>query len=274
MATAPSARAFPSLPIRNEGSTMHQALKLTDKVALVTGAGSGIGRCVALSLAREGATVVLLDVNGESAQQVQREIQDLGAKAMVIVADVADFAQVQQAIARCLGQYGRLDILVNCAAILSTTPFLELTDEEWDRVMAVDLKGIYYMCKAVVPHMLQHRSGRIVNLASIAGKRGGGFLGRIAYATAKAGVIGFSAALARELAPYGITVNVVSPGPTDTPMTSWVSPEVRQRLVSGIPMGRMARPEEIAAAVVFLASPEASFITGEALDVDGGISMD
>lgn len=253
---------------------MSDSAKFSGKVALVTGAGSGIGRCVALRLAQDGAAVALLDINENSIKRVQQEIQNLGAKAIAVTADVTDFSQVQEAVSKCLTQLGGLDILVNCAAILSTTPFLELTDEEWDRIMAVNLKGIYYMCKAAVSHMIRNKNGRIVNLASIAGKRGGGFLGRIAYATSKAGVIGFSAALARELAPYGITVNVVSPGPTDTPMTNWISSEVRQRIVSGIPMGRMGRPEEIAAAVVFLASPEASFITGEVLDVDGGVSMD
>jgi len=247
-------------------------MKLAGKVALVTGAGRGIGRAIALALAGEGADVAVNDIEEASAKGVAGEVKALGRRALALPADVADYGQVQRMVSRIWDEFSRLDILVNNAAILSTVSFRELSEAEWDRVMAVDLKGVFNCCRAVVEGMIAQGGGRIINIASIAGKRGGGFLGNAAYSAAKAGVIGFSKALARELASYSITVNVVAPGLTETPMTAWAPSEVKARIVAQIPLRRPAQPREIAEAVLFLAS--AAYITGEVLDVDGGVTMD
>jgi NAD(P)-dependent dehydrogenase (short-subunit alcohol dehydrogenase family) len=188
--------------------------------------------------------------------------------------DVADLQASQDALSQLIADWGGVDILVNNAAVLSTTPFQQLEAAEWDRVMAVNLRGVYGMCRAVAGIMTRQGYGRIINIASVAAKRGGGLVGSAAYATSKAGVIGLTKAVARELAPHGVTVNAICPGPVQSPMIAGMSDAQRTRVLETVPLGRFAHPGEIGAAVVYLSSDEAAFVTGEVLDVDGGLTMD
>lgn len=243
---------------------------LRGRTAIVTGAGRGIGYAIATAFVEHGAQVALLDRDPAVVLAAER----LGDQAQGVVADVAIAAEINTAINHILHQWGRIDILVNNAAVLSSAPFLELTPAEWERTLAVNLTAIYHMCRAVVPAMMATGYGRLITIASVAGKRGGGILGNAAYSAAKAGAIGLTKALARELAPHGITANTICPGPVETPLLSVMTPELRERAQRLIPLGRFALPAEVAAAVVFLASAEASFITGETIDVDGGLTMD
>ena len=240
--------------------------------AVVTGAGQGIGRAIAQALATQGATVAVLDRDAALAQATAAE---LGGAAVALTADIADCAETIAVLGGLLTKWGRLDILVNNAAIVSTLPFAQITEAEWDRVLAVNLKGAYSTCQAVLPHMALRGSGRVINIASVAGKRGGGLLGSARPTRLpKPVVIGLTKALAREFAANGVTVNAVCPGPVQTTMTDQLTPESRARALSQVPLGRFAHPAEIAAAVVYLASAEAAFVTGEIMDVDGGLLMD
>lgn len=243
---------------------------LRGRTAIVTGAGRGIGYAIATAFVEHGAQVALLDRDPAVVLAAER----LGDQAQGVVADVAIAAEINTAINHILHQWGRIDILVNNAAVLSSAPFLELTPAEWERTLAVNLTAIYHTCRAVVPAMMATGYGRLITIASVAGKRGGGILGNAAYSAAKAGAIGLTKALARELAPHGITANTICPGPVETPLLSVMTPELRERAQRLIPLGRFALPAEVAAAAVFLASAEASFITGETIDVDGGLTMD
>ncbi|WP_322816035.1 SDR family NAD(P)-dependent oxidoreductase [Chloroflexus sp.] len=243
---------------------------LRGRTAIVTGGGRGIGYAIATAFVEHGAQVALLDRDATVVTAAER----LGERAQSIVADVAVAAEVHTAVNHVLRQWGRIDILVNNAAVLSSAPFLNLTSAEWERTLAVNLTAIYYTCRAVVPAMITTGYGRLITIASVAGKRGGGILGSAAYSTAKAGAIGLTKALARELGPHGITANTICPGPVETPLLSVMMPELREQVRRLIPLGRFALPAEVAAAAVFLASAEASFITGETIDVDGGLTMD
>jgi len=244
------------------------------KIAIVTGAGRGIGRAIALALANSGADVVVNDINRISAQAVAAEIDALGRRSLVSVADVTDENQVEAAVTETLRSFGRIDILVNNAGIVQTGPLTGISTEAWDRTMAVNLKGVFLYCKTVFPIMMAQRTGKIVNIASVAGKRGGGLLGNACYAASKGGVIAFTKGIAREGGPYGINVNAITPALTDTDMTGELTGEQRESILQAMPLGRAGRPEDIAAAVCFLASDNAAFITGEIMDVDGGLMMD
>jgi 3-oxoacyl-[acyl-carrier protein] reductase len=251
-------------------------LALAGKCAVVTGAGRGFGARIASDLAALGASVGILDVDMGAADAVAAELVQNGRKAIAVVCDVSDFATVQNAFAEVRRSLGEVNVLVNNAGIVSSTPLLETTEEEWDRVLAVDYTSLFNCCKAVVPGMVESRWGRIVNISSVAGKRGGGFLGKGAYCVAKAGVIGFSKALARELAPVGITVNTVAPGAMDTEMTRALAddPELLAKVEATIPMGYRGTIEDVADTVVFLVSDLASYVTGETINVDGGVTME
>jgi NAD(P)-dependent dehydrogenase (short-subunit alcohol dehydrogenase family) len=249
---------------------------LTGRCAAVTGAGRGFGEQAAMELAKLGAAVAVLDVDADAAERCSARLSEGGAPALALTCDVSDDDAVQRAFAQAGAELGPVDILVNNAGIVSSTPFLELTAEEFDRVLAVDYTSMWSCCRAVAPGMVERRFGRIVNISSVAGKRGGGFLGRSAYAAAKAAVIGFTKALARELAPYGVTVNAIAPGAMDTEMTRALSddPALLARVLSVVPLGRRGVIQDVADAVAFLSSDLSAYLTGETLNVDGGVTME
>lgn len=249
-------------------------MELTNQVAIITGAGRGIGRAIALALATHGADCVIADIDDATARSVAQEVQSLGRRAIAMKTNVAVQAEVEQLIEEALREFKKIDILVNNAGVSCPLPLLETSAEEFNRQIDINLKSVFYSCKAVFPTLMKQRSGKIVNIASIAGKRGGGIMGKSAYAAAKGGVIAFTKAVAREGAPYGINVNAIAPGLTATEMTAQFTGELREAVIKAVPLGRAATPEDVAKAVVFLCSDYSGFITGEIMDVDGGFMMD
>ena len=248
--------------------TFHQ------KTAIVTGAGSGIGREAALGLARDGANVVLGDLSLERAQAVAAEISAIGGTAAPVQVDVADADLVRTMVAVTMEKFGKIDILVSNAGWDKVMPFVSTDEELWDRVIAVNYRGHLACAHAVVPHMIEAGSGKVVLVASDAGRVGSS--GEAVYSGAKGAVIAFSKALARETARAGINVNCVAPGLTDTPMLTNVSEgneKLMAAIIRAIPLGRVGTPEEVARAVLFLVSSDADYITGQTLSVNGGLSM-
>ena len=248
--------------------------KFDQKTAIVTGAGSGIGREVALGLARAGANVVLGDLSLERAQAVAKEISDLDGNALPVQVDVADAELVRAMVAVANQEFGQIDILISNAGWDKVMPFLNTDEELWDRVIAINYRGHLACTHAVVPHMIEAGSGKVVLLASDAGRVGSS--GEAVYSGAKGAVIAFSKALARENARAGINVNCVAPGLTDTPMLTNVSEgneKLMAAIIRSIPLGRVGTAEEVAKAVLFLASSDADYITGQTLSVNGGLSM-
>jgi len=246
---------------------------LNNKVAIVTGARRGMGRSHALALARQGAKVVITDIDLAQCELVAKEVRAAGGEADCFKLDVSSKADVDNVFDRVMAKHGRLDILVNNAGIYLPRPFLELTEEEWDRTIDINLKGEFLCAQRAAKEMAKNKRGRIINIASIAsGGVGVGITGGAHYTSSKGGIIGMSETLAVELAPLGITVNVIGPGAIDTPMVDAANftREAMDTLLAGVPMKRMGQPEEVSAAVVFLASDEASYVTGATLYVDGG----
>ena len=248
-------------------------MNLVNKVAIVTGAGRGIGKAIAIALAREGANIIAIDVDIQTAEEVAKEIKSLDRQALAIQVDVSDSKEVNRMVQSVLKKFKRVDILVNNAAIIKRGSIEDLTEEDWDRVMDVNLKGAFNCAKAVVGTMKKQRYGKIVNISSIAGKIGD-LASAPCYGASKAGMTCLAKSLARELASYGINANVVAPHAIKTDMSKEWSEEKRKSIIADIPLGRLGEPEDVAEAVVFLVSDKAKFITGEVLDVNGGCLMD
>jgi 3-oxoacyl-[acyl-carrier protein] reductase len=243
-------------------------LDLSGKVAIITGASRGIGRQTALTLAGAGATVVLTS-RGDAAGAVAAEVTAAGGQALALAADVADAEAVQRVIETANEKFGRIDVLVNNAGITRDQLLLRMKREDWDAVVATNLTGTFLCTQAVLRTMLKQRSGRIISISSVVGQSGNP--GQTNYAATKAGIIGFSKALAREVASRSITVNVVAPGLIDTDMTRDISSDAQANWASAIPLGRLGTPDDVAAAVCFLASDAAGYITGQVLAVNGGM---
>ena len=238
---------------------------------VVTGAGQGIGRAIADRFAAEGADLMLIGRRREPLEQVAQEIAAAGGSAWTHAADVSDAAAVDAAVAAALERWERIDVLVNNAGIAEERAFLEIEDEGWDRILATNLRGAFLMCRQVVPSMIKKRWGRIVNVGSVVGLMGNA--GQANYAASKAGLTGLTKALARELASRNVTVNTVAPGYIETDMTAELPEESKKRLFELIPLARFGAPADVAAAVLFLASEAAGYITGQILNVNGGMYM-
>jgi len=238
------------------------------RVAFVTGAGSGINQCTAQLLARDGYAVVALDLNLEGAQATVRDIAAEGGSALAARVDVADRGSVEEGIKAGLDRFGRVDVLVSGAGFAKNSGFLDLTEEAWDRMIDVHLKGTFNVTQTVVPHMKERGYGRIACISSMAAFNGS--VAHCHYAAAKAGIIGFVRAVARDVGSWGITINAVAPGAIETPMASLIAPEVWKRLTD-TPVGRAGKPEDIAHAIRYMVSEEASFLSGAVIPVHGGV---
>ena len=243
----------------------------SDQVVLVTGASRGIGRQVAEVLASHGAQVVLASRSEKDVQACAEEIRQQGGSALAVRMDVAIVKEVKEGIASILDHYGKVDILVNNAGVVRDNLILRMDDEEWRQVLATNLDGVYYVARAVIPSMLRQRYGRVINVTSVVGQMGNP--GQVNYVSSKAGVIGFTKALAREVASRNITVNAVAPGFIKTDMTAGLTEKIKQDLQNQIPLKRLGTVEDVASSVLFLASKEAGYITGHVLNINGGVYM-
>lgn len=244
---------------------------LEDRVAIVTGAGQGIGRGIALKLAEKGAHVVVSDVNGDTATRTSEEIENTGRRSLGIKTDVSRQDEVEEMVSVTLQRFGKVDILVNNAGIARSATLLKLTSQAWDEVLAVNLNGVFYATQAVAKHMIEAGSGKIVNISSIYGRTG--TIGDSNYAASKAAIIGLTKSTARELARHNVNVNVILPGMVDTPLLRGIPDRYLQPMAAEIPLGRVGTPEDIGNVAAFLASDEAGYITGAAIEVTGGWRM-
>jgi len=255
-------------------------MMLPDKIAIVTGASKGIGRAIALRLAKEGANVVIADVDKDEGEKVAQMIREMGRDCLAVKCDVSNVQEVEEMVEKTIQKLGRIDILVNNAGVSSMAPMVELKEKDWDFNMDINAKGQFLCSRTVAKHMIKQRSGKIINNASLAAKRGARFLAH--YSASKFAVLGLTYTMAIELAPYNITVNAVCPGIVETDMIrrewKWeggirgMTPdEVRNEVLGEILLGRLCQPEDVAGAVAFLASKDADYLTGQSINVNGGM---
>jgi 3-oxoacyl-[acyl-carrier protein] reductase len=245
--------------------------QLANQIAVVTGAGRGIGRAIALKLAAEGAAVACVSRTAENSEKIAAEIRAAGGKAWAYAVDVADATAVNAAGEKILADAGRIDILVNNAGVTRDGLLMKMSEADWDIVLDTNLKGAFLFTKAFSRTLLKQRSGRVINITSVAGIAGNA--GQANYASSKAGLIGFTKSLAREFAGRGVTVNAIAPGFTETDMTAVLKDEIKAEVVKQIPLGSFGQPEDIAAAAVYLAGASGRYVTGQVLAVDGGMTM-
>lgn len=246
---------------------------LRGKVAIITGARRGMGRTHALTLAKAGAKVVVSDISLEDCQKVVKEIEKEGGEALAVKCDVTKKKEIEEVVKKTVKKWGKIDILVNNAGICQFKPFLELTEEEWDRTLNINLKGYFLCAQAAAKEMAKQKSGVIVNISSVAmGQQGIGFLNIVHYCASKGGIIGMTEALALEMAPYNIRVNAISPGMIETPMVESVKQDPKQTkaMLARVPMHRMGQSQEVSNLVLFLVSEESSYMTGSTVVIDGG----
>lgn len=246
---------------------------LKGEIAIITGGSKGIGKAIVYALAVAGATVVIADIDEDNGIHICNELSGSGFQAEIVKTDVTDSKSVDSLVHYTVNKYGKVDILVNNAGILGDAPITEISDEDWDTLMRINLTGAFYCCRAAVRHMLEKRKGKIINIASAGGKQGFPLAG-VHYCASKGGIMALTRQLALQVSPQGIHVNAVAPGTTETEMIKNRSEEKRQFIINKIPVGRMGRPEDTAAAVLFLASKAGDYITGETIDVNGGLYMD
>jgi len=242
-----------------------------NRIAIVTGGGQGIGKKICLRLAKSKVKIVILDVNEELSKEVVEEIRIGGSEAIAFKVDVAKYEEVKGAINSIIDKFKSIDILINNAGITRDSLLLRMKEEDWHKVLQINLTGVFNCIKAVIRPMMKQKYGRIVNISSIIAIRGN--IGQANYSAAKAGIIGLTKSAAREVGRYGITVNAVAPGFIDTAMTKKLNKELIDRIISQVPLQRIGKPEEVASLVAYLASEEASYITGEVIKIDGGMAM-
>lgn len=248
-------------------------MRLKGKVAIITGAASGIGMATSINFGKNGATVIAADIDMFGAEITVEKLKKEGFTGIAMKLDLSSLVEIRRFVDQVMDQFENVDILVNNAGRFSTLPILEMTEKEWDGIMDVNLKGTFFLCKEILPKMIEQGYGKIVNLSSLAAKRGGITSG-INYAASKAGILSVTKCMAKFAAAYGVNVNAVIPAFCDTNMFRSLPQEKIENAIKSIPLGRPARPEELADAILFLASDEASYITGEILDVNGGVLMD
>ena len=251
---------------------MNSIFTLADRVAIVTGGTRGIGKVIAEQLAKAGSLVAVVGRNASKADEVVAEIRENGGTAEAFLGDISDDNECRKIASEVYGKFGQIDILVNCAGGLTATPIEKITREEWDNILGVNLSGTFFMIQSALPYLEKSKAGRIINISSNAGRMGG-YANSQSYTASKGGVIAITKGIARKLAPKQITVNVVCPGTTKTEMSQEYDEETLKTLLGRIPIGRLGKPEDTAAAVCFFASEEAGFITGAVLDVNGGMYM-
>ncbi len=242
------------------------------EIAIVTGGARGIGEEIAREFSREGAKAVIFDIDNEKGKAVESAIRNSGGEALFVHCDVSKVSEIERAVKEAIDEYGTINILVNNAGILHSTPIEEITEEEWDRMMAINLKSTFFMVQKILPEFKKNNGGKVVNISSLAGRMGG-FANGLGYTATKAAIIGLTYGFARRLAKDNVLVNAVAPGPTETDILKAFSEEKKEELRQAIPIKKLGTTKDIANAVVFLASSKAGFITGAVLDVNGGMFM-